>query len=162
MGSMFQKPSASVDQPVVNVHGGDTHSNDTVETVVGPSVHVEGDFVSDGNMVVKGSVKGSVKTSRLLTVERGARIVAQVEAGQAVISGDIQGNIHTSDRLELTESARVMGDISCGILVVAPGALLHGNVSMHDLDVPTKSASKGRAAKAAVREEKPEYDEDEE
>jgi cytoskeletal protein CcmA (bactofilin family) len=37
-------------------------SPDEVETVVGPSVHVEGDFASEGNIIVKGMVSGNVKT----------------------------------------------------------------------------------------------------
>ncbi|PIR74648.1 MAG: hypothetical protein COU35_01400, partial [Candidatus Magasanikbacteria bacterium CG10_big_fil_rev_8_21_14_0_10_47_10] len=76
---MFQKPtesSFSYDaQP----------QHDDVETVVGPSVHVEGDFASEGNIVVKGSVAGSVKTSRQLTVVEGAKILANVKAGTALV-----------------------------------------------------------------------------
>jgi hypothetical protein len=47
---MFQKTSPK-DEYVPNV-GHD--NNDNVETVVGPSVNVEGDFSSEGNIVVKG------------------------------------------------------------------------------------------------------------
>jgi hypothetical protein len=37
----------------------ETGTRDEVETVVGPSVNVEGDFASEGNIVVKGTVAGS-------------------------------------------------------------------------------------------------------
>lgn len=108
---------------------------DEVETVVGPSVVVEGDFASDGNILVKGTVSGSVKTGRLLTVEQGAKILANVKAGEATISGEVKGNMRVDHRLELTETARVAGDIFCDTLVVAAGALLQGKITMQGIDI---------------------------
>ncbi len=125
---MFQKPIASHEEEKKSVH-------DDVETVVGPSVNVEGDFASEGNIVVKGSVSGSVKTSKLLTVEKGAKIIANVNAGNAVVSGSIKGNIRVNERLELSETAQVAGDVACKILSVAPGALIHGKVVMKGIEV---------------------------
>ncbi|MFA7314822.1 MAG: polymer-forming cytoskeletal protein [Candidatus Magasanikbacteria bacterium] len=115
-------------------HSTNNHGDDQVETVVGPSVVVEGDFVSEGNILVKGTVSGNVKTGRLLTVEEGAKILANVKAGDAIVSGEVQGNVKVDGKLELTSSARLMGDISCDVLVVEAGALLQGKVSMNGLE----------------------------
>ena len=111
-----------------------------IETVVGPSVVVEGDFSSEGNILVKGTVSGNVKTIQRLTVESGAKILANVKAGEAIISGEIKGNVKVMGLLELTESARVLGDITCKVLVVAAGATLHGKVSMNDLEKEEKKS----------------------
>ncbi len=107
---------------------------DEVETVVGPSVNVEGDFASEGNIVVKGSVSGSVTTSRFLLVEPGAKIVANVRAGSAKIAGEIKGNIKVKESLELTATAKILGDIEARVLVIEAGALLYGKVSMPGLE----------------------------
>ncbi len=107
---------------------------DEVETVVGPSVNVEGDFASEGNIVVKGTVSGSVTTSRFLLVESGAKIVANVRAGSAKIAGEIKGNMKIKESLELTSTARVMGDIEAKVLVIEAGALLFGKVGMPGLE----------------------------
>lgn len=116
---------------------------DEVETVVGPSVNVEGDFASEGNIVVKGSVSGSVTTSRFLLVETGAKIVANVRAGSAKISGEVKGNLKVKESLELTATARIMGDIEAKILVIEAGALLYGKVSMPGLE-----GAEGRAPRS--------------
>ncbi|OGH83303.1 MAG: hypothetical protein A2488_02470 [Candidatus Magasanikbacteria bacterium RIFOXYC12_FULL_32_21b] len=118
------------------------HEEDQVETVVGPSVVVEGDFVSEGNILVKGTVSGNVKTGRLLTVEEGAKILANVKAGDAIISGEVQGNVKVDGKLELTASARLLGDISCETLVIEAGALLQGKVSMDGLEDMSKNEKK--------------------
>lgn len=128
---------------------------DDVETVVGPSVHVEGDFASEGNILVKGIVSGSVKTSKLLTVEPGAKIFANIKAGSAVISGEIKGNVKITERLELTASARVMGDAECKVLVVEAGALVHGKVAMKGLQIeePKKDETRTQTKNRVKQEE---------
>src|SRR3990167_9425170 len=95
---------------------------DEVETVVGPSVNVEGDFASEGNIIVKGTVSGSVHTSRFLFVEVGAKIMANVRAGNAKISGEVKGNLKVRETIELTSTAKVLGDIEARVLSVEPGA----------------------------------------
>lgn len=124
---------------------------DEVETVVGPSVVVEGDFASEGNILVKGTVSGNVKTGRLLTVEQGARILANVKAGEAIVSGEVKGNMRVDGRLELTQSARVLGDIFCDTLVVEAGALLQGKVSMNGLEGEESKNLKKNGAKNRLK-----------
>ncbi len=123
-------------------------SSDSVETVVGPSVVVEGDFSSEGNILVKGTVSGNVKTAQLLTVEAGAKILANVKAHDALISGEVKGNVRVNEKLELTESARIRGDISCKVLVVAGGALLQGKVGMKGIEIAGSGAEKKKTPKA--------------
>ncbi len=108
---------------------------DEVETVVGPSVVVEGDFASEGNILVKGTVSGNVKTGKLLTVEQGAKILANIKAGNALVSGSVKGNVRVMERLELTESAQIDGDVTCKTLVVAAGALIEGKLVMKGIEI---------------------------
>lgn len=138
---MFQKPSPSI---ALSDPDEKDDGNDNIETVVGPSVSVEGDFASEGNILVKGTVSGSVKTSRLLTVESGAKILANVKAGNALISGQIKGNVKVTGRLELTETAQVSGDICCDELVVLGGALIHGKITMGGINIDGGKSEKKR------------------
>ena len=114
-------------------------SSDEVETVVGPSVNVEGDFASEGNIVVKGTVSGSVFTSKHLTVEKGAKIIANVRAGSATIAGEIKGNVKVKDSLELMSTSKVIGDIDAKNLRIESGAILYGKVTMPGVEASEKS-----------------------
>lgn len=145
---MFQKPTDEYKQQHAS-----HQASDSVETVVGPSVQVEGDFVSEGNIIVKGVVSGSVRTSQLLRVEEGAKILANVKAGTAVISGQIKGNIKAASSIELTASAQVLGDITCHTLAVEPGALIHGKVSMKGLNDSEDDKPKRRTRKRVTEDE---------
>jgi cytoskeletal protein CcmA (bactofilin family) len=120
------------------------------ETVIAPSVRVEGDFVSDGNVRIEGSVSGSVATQQDLLVGEHAQITAHVTAKNGIFAGELRGNLKVHERLELTETARVYGDIQAKTLTVAPGAIMHGKVTIGVESV--EDASKETAeTKAAVR-----------
>ena len=100
------------------------------ETVIGASVKVEGDFVSEGNVLVQGVLSGSLKTKGNLQVDEGAKIKADVQAANAQVSGEIEGNVTTKDNLELGASAKIAGDIITKVLSIEPGAVLNGHCSV--------------------------------
>jgi len=106
-----------------------------VETIIGPSVKVEGDFKSEGDVLVQGIVNGSLKTKGNLKVEEGAKIKAHVESASAIVRGEITGNVTVKDSLELGGSAKVTGDIITKILSIEPGAVLHGHCSVSATEV---------------------------
>lgn len=122
------------------------------ETVIAPSVRVEGDFVSEGNVRIEGEVKGSISTERDLIVGEAAKITAGVQARNGVIAGELHGNLRVFDRLELASTARIYGDIQAKVLSVAPGAMMKGQLII-GLEVPVME--KRAASAEAETEERP-------
>ena len=122
---------------------------DEVDTVVGPSVNVEGDFASEGNIIVKSTVSGSVHTSKHLLVELGAKIMANVKAGSTQIAGEVKGNVKVKESVELASTAKVIGDIETKVLIIEAGALLYGKVVMPGLE--TNEGRTGRSGRSSGR-----------
>ena len=104
--------------------------NTAAETIVGPSVKIQGDLVSEGNIRIEGSVTGKVHTSQSVHVGEGAVISADMQAGNAIIAGQVAGNIKVTGNLILQATARISGDIACGVLRVEDGALFSGKCNM--------------------------------
>lgn len=103
------------------------------ETIIGPSVHMEGDFAGEGNVRVEGIARGSLKTKGDLWVAPGAKIYAAVEALNATILGEVKGNMKIVEQLNLRATARVAGDVEAKNLTVESGALINGKVCVsHD------------------------------
>lgn len=100
------------------------------ETVVGPSVKIQGDLVSEGNIRIEGAVAGKVHTTQSVHVGDKAKIAADVQAGNAIIAGEVHGNLRVAESLILQSTARIAGDISCTILRVEDGAQFSGKCSM--------------------------------
>jgi len=109
-------------------------ANNTTETdtIIGPSVRVEGDFITEGNIVVEGTVCGKIKTEKNIKVGPKSKIFASVYAENALISGEVQGNIRVKNKLELTPTAKIFGDIKTNILLIASGSILNGKCQMGD------------------------------
>lgn len=123
---MFKKDDFLIDAKTTKIESKD------VETLIGPSVKVEGDFVGDGDVVVEGTVTGKLKTKRNLRVGQGAKILASVGAENALVSGFIQGNLKIKNKLELTSTAKILGDIETKILLISEGAAFTGHCKMVD------------------------------
>ena len=113
-----------------------------IETIVGPSVKVEGELNSDGNILIEGQVSGKIKTSKHLRVEEGAKISADVSADSALVAGEMRGNIKLASVLELTPTAHIYGDVTTKTLIMASGAVLHGHCTMDENEKGRKVVSK--------------------
>ena len=100
-----------------------------IETVIGPSVQVEGNFVANGDVVIEGMVSGSIKTAKNLRVGENAKIFANITAANAIIAGEVQGNIKIENTLELTNTSKIFGDVKTDVILIASGASLHGKCS---------------------------------
>lgn len=100
------------------------------ETIIAPGVRVEGDFTSQGFVLIDGEVIGSVKTESDLDVGERAKISADVTAANAHVLGMIKGNIIVGEKLEVASTAHIVGDITAKTLVVEQGAIINGRISM--------------------------------
>ena len=108
----------------------DDQVNAPAETVVGPSVKIQGDLNSEGNIKIEGQVAGKIKTSQSVYINAGAKIAADVLAGNAVVGGEVQGNLKITGHLILLGTAQITGDITCQILRVEDGAQFSGKCGM--------------------------------
>lgn len=115
-----------------------------VETIIGPSVKVKGDFNSQGNIVVEGIVEGSLKTKGNLHIGDKAKVIAEVEANDAKIGGQVNGNIKIKGYLEIMATAKIFGDIEASILSIERGAILNGKCAMATSEMKISSEKESK------------------
>ncbi len=108
-----------------------TKPSKNVETIIGPSVKVEGDFNGDGDVIVEGVVIGNLNTKNHLKVGKDAKVQAKVFAQSAFVAGEVTGNIVAENEIELTSTAKVKGDISTNLISIEKGARVNGKISMN-------------------------------
>ncbi|MBU0597791.1 polymer-forming cytoskeletal protein [Patescibacteria group bacterium] len=104
--------------------------NREVETIIGPSVKVEGNFSSEGNITVEGVVHGTLKTKHNLKIGSKAKVKAEVEANDLFLSGEIRGNVKVLGKAKLTQSAKIFGNLDTKILTIEEGAIMNGKCTM--------------------------------
>jgi cytoskeletal protein CcmA (bactofilin family) len=116
-------------------------------------VRVEGDFTSNGNVVIGGDVQGSVKTAGDLCVQASAKIHANVEAKNANIAGEVRGNLSVQGTLDLAATSRIDGDIAAETLIVVAGAQVNGAIRMPGSPVSLPPAEEERETGEEKEEE---------
>ena len=114
-----------------------TTSQKSIETIIGPSVKVEGNFKGEGDLVIEGILVGDLQTKNNLKVGQNAIVDANIKANNAFISGKIKGNIIVKGKIEITGTAVILGDIKAQIISIESGALVQGKLNMPVTNIST-------------------------
>lgn len=101
-----------------------------VETIIGESIKVKGNFNGNGNIIINGLLEGSLKTQGNVFIGPKAKITGSVEAQEIIINGEISGNLITRDYLAIGETAKINGDIECSRISIDTGAIINGKCQM--------------------------------
>ncbi|OGY81983.1 MAG: hypothetical protein A3F54_03605 [Candidatus Kerfeldbacteria bacterium RIFCSPHIGHO2_12_FULL_48_17] len=127
---------------------------DQVETVIGPSITVEGNFTGVGNVMLHGSLIGMLQTTQDIHIGTGAHLEADVMGNNIVVEGEVKGNIKAYGKLDLRSTARVHGNVETNVISVESGAVLKGKCTtgLEDKMPPAMDAKKKTGGKkSAVR-----------
>jgi cytoskeletal protein CcmA (bactofilin family) len=99
-------------------------------SVVGVGLIVEGEFTSDENVVVEGTVRGTLTTGEAISIGGDGIVEADLQAVSVVVAGQVTGNVSASARVDIQAGGRLVGDVKAGRLTIADGASFRGNVDM--------------------------------
>jgi len=99
-------------------------------SLISRNSRIEGDITGKENIIIEGSVKGSIKTDGSIIVGSSGVIEADVEAENISIQGNITGNVAARGQLDIQPSGRISGDISARSIDIKEGASFEGRSRM--------------------------------
>lgn len=102
----------------------------SIATIIAHGVKVEGEFRSQGDVVIEGEVQGIISAAGVLTIGPEAKIKADISADEAKISGTVEGNLQIKKQAIFYSSAKVTGDITAERITVEGGAQLDGRIKI--------------------------------
>jgi len=105
------------------------------ETVIGASIKVKGNFQGQGNIIIEGTLEGSLKTDSNIFVGDQAKITANIEASDVIVTGEVRGNIKAKNYLAIGDTAKIFGDVQYGEISVERGAIINGQLSNSNEDI---------------------------
>src|SRR5260221_3403672 len=98
---------------------------------IGKSVTIKGQIISKEDLVIDGSVEGSVEAmENRITIGPNGRVLANVKARDVVIVGHMKGNIDATGRVDIRKGANLVGDIRYAKISIEEGADLRGSLDM--------------------------------
>ncbi len=91
---------------------------------------IEGEIVSEGDVRIDGTLKGTINTKGKLVVGPTGNVEGEVTCKNADISGKVNASFNVSELLSLKASSHLNGDIVVNKLAIEPGANFTGKCSM--------------------------------
>jgi cytoskeletal protein CcmA (bactofilin family) len=109
-------------------------------SVLGPTLRFKGELTAEEDLVIHGTVEGTLGPAPRVTIGADAKVKADVQAAIVVVEGTVHGNLSAQSSVTVKETACVEGNIDSPAVTILEGARFNGNVSMG-------AASKARAEK---------------
>jgi cytoskeletal protein CcmA (bactofilin family) len=98
---------------------------------LGPSLQVKGEVSGSEDLLIDGSVEGSIQLEeKKLTIGATAKVTADVVAGEVVVSGNLKGNVRAKNRIEIKRDGSLTGDLTTAQIVIEDGAYFKGSVEI--------------------------------
>ena len=101
------------------------------KTIIGEHISIEGSILGKEDLLIEGSVKGSVKLDEChLTVGTKGQVEGEIQAENVTISGRLMGNIQARGKVVITRDADFNGEIKAKHISVEDGAYLKAVIEL--------------------------------
>jgi cytoskeletal protein CcmA (bactofilin family) len=120
------------------------------KTVIGENLSIEGTIRAAEDMVIDGTVKGTIEIkSHQLTVGPKGRVDADIEADSVVVNGRMTGNIVAKNKVHVAKSADFTGQIKSKRISVEDGAYIKASIELDRDDKPQAPARSQSSASSS-------------
>lgn len=98
------------------------------QTLLGPDCRITGEMILDGDGVIMGQFKGTVRTGGMLEVTDSANVSGTIVAGALRLAGHADGDVVAEHGVELAAGSELSGRLYTSRLSVVDGAAFEGEV----------------------------------
>jgi cytoskeletal protein CcmA (bactofilin family) len=122
-------------------------------SVLGPTLKFKGELSAEEDLMIHGSIEGSIRHTSSLTIGESGHVKANVSAEHIIIEGNVEGEVHGTQSITIRETARINGNISSPTVSLLEGATFNGGIDMSGKgfqeasdDTPARESAEPRAA----------------
>ncbi|TXS92706.1 polymer-forming cytoskeletal protein [Parahaliea maris] len=114
--------------------------------MIGPSIKIKGEVTGDEDLVIRGSVDGTIDlSSHEVTVGESGKVKADIKARTVIINGEVTGDITGGEKVIIAKTGHVRGNIIAPRMTLEDGAVFKGSI---DMDPGEKAVVKPAATPA--------------
>lgn len=101
---------------------------------IGSTLALKGELTGHENVVISGQFQGKIELgSHNLTVERQAKVKADIFVNNITIKGEVNGNVNATGIITIEKDGKMTGDISACRVAIMDGAQFKGSIKMNPL-----------------------------
>jgi cytoskeletal protein CcmA (bactofilin family) len=119
-------------------------------SVLGPTLRFKGELHADEELLIRGTVEGSITHSQRLTVCPEGTVKANIRAQMIAIEGTVEGDLQAEKSVKVSETAHLKGNIHAPSVSIVEGAQFNGSIVMEGAKA-VKSAPAPLAQQAIAR-----------
>jgi cytoskeletal protein CcmA (bactofilin family) len=129
-------------------------------SVLGPTLRFRGELSAQEDLIVQGSVEGSITHTQSLTIGTDGSMKGDIRARVIVIDGKVEGDLYATESVSIRATAKVKGNVFAPRIGITEGAFFQGQVEMQPSGtaVQEHSARLRQAAAGAPALEPPAVD----
>lgn len=94
----------------------------SIQNIIAKGTKIVGDFFSEGDLRVDGTVEGKIETAGKVVVGKEGVILGKLSCSNAYFEGQLKGTLELTGTLTLKSTAHIEGDVVIEKLAVEPGA----------------------------------------
>jgi cytoskeletal protein CcmA (bactofilin family) len=99
-------------------------------SVLGPTLRFRGELSAQEDLVVQGSVEGSITHTQSLTIGTDGLMKGDIRARLIVIDGKVDGDLYATESILIRSAAKVRGNMFAPRIAIQDGAFFQGQVEM--------------------------------
>jgi cytoskeletal protein CcmA (bactofilin family) len=128
--------------------------------VLGPTLKFRGELSAQEDLIIQGSVEGSITHTQSLTVGTDGTMKGDIRARVIVIDGKVEGDLYATESVNIRATAKVKGNVFAPRVGIVEGAFFQGQIEMQPSGaaVQEHSARLRQAAMATPALEAPAID----
>lgn len=99
-------------------------------SVLGPTLRFKGELHADEELLIRGTIEGSITHSQRLTVCPEGTVKANIRAQMIAVEGTVEGDLQAEKSVKVSETAHLKGNIHAPSVSIVEGAQFNGNIVM--------------------------------
>jgi len=99
-------------------------------SVLGPTLRFRGELSAQEDLVIQGSVEGSITHTQSLTVGTDGTMKGDIRARIIVIDGKVEGDLYATESVSIRATAKVKGNVFAPQVGITEGAFFQGQIEM--------------------------------
>jgi cytoskeletal protein CcmA (bactofilin family) len=99
-------------------------------SVLGPTLRFRGELSAQEDLIVQGSVEGSITHTQSLTIGTDGSMKGDIRARVIVVDGKVEGDLYATESVNIRATAKVKGNVFAPRVGISEGAFFQGQIDM--------------------------------
>src|SRR5580658_5819253 len=99
-------------------------------SVLGPTLRFRGELSAQEDLIIQGSVEGSITHTQNLTVGTDGTMKGDIRARVIVVDGKVDGDLYATESVNIRATAKVKGNVFAPRVGIVEGAFFQGQIEM--------------------------------